>query len=485
MATYKIRGTSHNVIYPYFDESGGYKQQWESYDTELEAIQRKAFVDYLQKKKDREGMLKAVLDYKSKKTIEKIEKESKDVGSVFVSGEDNTGKTYRDLAQKWLPFYARKNRFKPTSYDSYNRNLANHILPYFGDWIASSISAEAVDAFVDYLSKKPCKGSKSHSKKASEIPALGSSSVVKCYNILMCSLETGKKWGYINEVPATAAPKEKWKKRNAWQPTQVYDAYVGIEEDQVLHLAVHIAFICSLRAGEVAGISVDKIDFYDRSMIIDRQLQRVSDESLAVLPANEVIHVFPKEVERSGSSLILQLPKTEKSVRKQYLTTPLLKEIKERLTQIDENKRIHGGEYHDYGLLICKPNGNPFDPKSFNRSFRQWQQANGIEDQIVFQGLRKSGQMHKIRESNYNYQLVADNAGHSPEVLLKHYDEARETEKRQLSSMVEIRFYGQEFKPEPVEAHPTDLTALMDAIKNNPDFSRQIVQVLLAGAVSV
>lgn len=59
-----------------------------------------------------------------------------------------------------------------------------------------------------------------------------------------------------------------------------------------------------------------------------------------------------------------------------------------------------------------------------------------LTDQIDLQGLRKSGQMHKIRLTKNNYQLVAANAGQSPEVLMHHYNEALEAEKQQLASMV-------------------------------------------------
>ena len=41
MATYKVRGNAHNVIYPYKTPDGAKKQQWETYETELEAVQRK------------------------------------------------------------------------------------------------------------------------------------------------------------------------------------------------------------------------------------------------------------------------------------------------------------------------------------------------------------------------------------------------------------------------------------------------------------
>ena len=50
MATYKVRGIAHNIIYPYRTEDGKVKHQWETYSTELEAMHRKAYIDYLQKR---------------------------------------------------------------------------------------------------------------------------------------------------------------------------------------------------------------------------------------------------------------------------------------------------------------------------------------------------------------------------------------------------------------------------------------------------
>ena len=61
MATYKVRGTAHNVIYPYRTEDG--KQQWETYSTELEAMQRKTYIDYLQKNRLRHEIQKAAAEY--------------------------------------------------------------------------------------------------------------------------------------------------------------------------------------------------------------------------------------------------------------------------------------------------------------------------------------------------------------------------------------------------------------------------------------
>ena len=69
---------------------------------------------------------------------------------------------------------------------------------------------------------------------------------------------------------------------------------LGEIEDPILHFAVHIAFVCSLRVGEVAGISCASIDFRHRSLWITQIVQRVSDKALQELPKEEIIKVLPK-----------------------------------------------------------------------------------------------------------------------------------------------------------------------------------------------
>lgn len=71
MATYKVRGTAHNVIYPYRTEDGKVKQQWETYSTELEAMQRKTYIDYLQKNRLRHEIQKAAVEYQCKRSVER------------------------------------------------------------------------------------------------------------------------------------------------------------------------------------------------------------------------------------------------------------------------------------------------------------------------------------------------------------------------------------------------------------------------------
>lgn len=488
MATYKARGDSHCIIYRCVTPEGK-KQQWETYTTELEALQRKAYIDYLQKNNLQDELSKTADDYKERRVAEKAAQEAVQGGKTVIpepavttpSGEDNTSKTYREFVEKWLPFQARKKLFSPNTYDSYASNLKNHIFPYFGERIMSTITSEDVDDFIDHLSHKPCKGSKSYHRSHEEIPTLASGTIKKCYNILTSGFPVAKKWRYVMEVPETTAPAEKWKKRKAWEPGQVYSVLSDIRQDKLLHLAVHIAFVCSLRAGEVAGLDLHTIDLHDGSLWITQQVQRVTDEALDVLPKDEIIRVFPKQTATAKRSLILKGPKTEGSHRKQYLTTPLLHEIRERLTQIKNDTAFLGDEYHDYGLLICQPDGRPIDPKHFDKWFKDYQRSLNIENQIEFQGLRKSGQMHKVRLTQNNYQLVAENSGQSPEVLMSNYNEALDSEKRALSVLIETSFYP----PDAVQSSTTvsEAKTILQSLSGNPELTRQILQSLLTGAV--
>ena len=89
--------------------------------------------------------------------------------------------------------------------------------------------------------------------------------------------------------------------------------------------------------------------------------------------------------------------------------------------------------------------------------------------------------MHKVRLSQNNYQLVAENGGQSPEVLMSNYNEALESEKRALSRLVEDSFYSPSEINTPVMED--DLASLLEKIQQDPVLSRQLLQTLLVGAV--
>ena len=167
--------------------------------------------------------------------------------------------------------------------------------------------------------------------------------------------------------------------------------------------------------------------------------------------------------------------KIRKNEVRLYLTAPLAFEIHERMAQIKKDKAYFDDLYSDYGLLLCQADGRPIDQKALGKAFKELQRSLQIpkEEQIEFQGLRKSGQMHKVRLTQNNYQLVAENSGQSPEVLMSNYNEAREIEKRALAAMVERSFY-----PEIAVSTP-QAASIMEVLNQNPDLAGQILKNLL------
>ncbi len=74
MATYTVRGNAHNIVYRIKTEEGDDKQQWETYDSKLEALQRKAYIDDLQEKKMYAALYVAATEYKKQRAEQQAAK---------------------------------------------------------------------------------------------------------------------------------------------------------------------------------------------------------------------------------------------------------------------------------------------------------------------------------------------------------------------------------------------------------------------------
>ena len=142
----------------------------------------------------------------------------------------------------------------------------------------------------------------------------------------------------------------------------VKQALDGIENPQ-LHLAVHLAFICSLRIGETVGLTWDDIDFDKNLIHVHRTLQRVSRESLQFIPQDDIIHIFPSKIANTNSTLVLKLPKTANSNRIIYLTPALRRELMLRKAMAAKQRAFAGEEYYDFNLVFALEDGFTVEPK--------------------------------------------------------------------------------------------------------------------------
>jgi integrase len=210
----------------------------------------------------------------------------------------------------------------------------------------------------------------------------------------------------------------------------------------------------------------------------------MTDKALKATAKEDILRVFPKKKGDSDTQLVLLTPKTEGSVRSLYLNKYLREDIEARLAQIEKDKQYYGDTYNDYGLLVCLPNGDPVERTRMQRWFKNWQTKTDVEVRIDMQGLRKSGAMYKLRLSDYDYQAVQLETGHStPNVLMEHYNEVMGSEKSHLAEKFENSFYaGRETK---TTAHDSSVEKLLQAVMADPEKFAMLSKLMALQTVQV
>lgn len=187
----------------------------------------------------------------------------------------------------------------------------------------------------------------------------------------------------------------------------------------MLHLAVHLAFICSLRIGETVALTWDDVDFDQNLIRVQRTLQRVSKESLDLLPKDDLMLQFPVKVPGSNSVLVLKTPKTTKSSRIVYLTPALRRELMLRKAMVAKQKAYAGDVYEDFNLVFSLEDGYPVEPKLCEKWFKLWQKRTAFNlPPLIFHELRHSSATYKLLESGGDVKLMQGDMNHASAAIL-------------------------------------------------------------------
>ena len=110
-------------------------------------------------------------------------------------------------------------------------------------------------------------------------------------------------------------PKEQRNSREIWTAETLLHA-LEVCEDDILSLAINLSFACSLRMGEMLGLTWDCVTIDDRSIeendaqiFVNKELQRVDTEAMLKLDGKEIIYTFPAVYNRGSTTLVLKTPK--------------------------------------------------------------------------------------------------------------------------------------------------------------------------------
>jgi len=412
MASIIKRKNRYSVVYSYTDENGLKKQKWETFSTNAEAKKRKTQVEFEQ-----------------------------DTGSFIVP----TAKTVSDLLEEYTSIYG-VNTWAMSTYEARRSTIFNYINPLIGDMQLEDVTPRTMDKF--YQSLLTVKTKVVNNRKPNN-EYLTAHTVREIHKLLRNAFNQGVKWELMSRNPVLNAtlPKEEHKQREIWTADTLFKALEVCDDDN-LALALNLAFSCSLRMGEMLGLTWDCIDILEDSIkngcayiSINKELQRVNRDALEQLGEKGVIFKFPPAFASTHTMLVLKEPKTKTSVRKVFLPKTVAKMLVRRREDIENLKELFGDEYTDYSLVFASSCGRPIEGQVINRALSKLIKEHGLPP-VVFHSFRHSSITYKLKLNGGDMKSVQGDSGHAQvKMVADVYSHIIDDDRRFNAQRFEEQFY--------------------------------------------
>lgn len=415
MASIVQKRGKYYVVYSYKTDSGEKKQKWEPCKTEADAKRKQKEIEY------------------------KI-----NLGVVAAP----KCKTVTDLLDEYVSLYG-KSKWSLSVYSANNSLISNYITPFIGKMLIADVSPRVLERYYQKLLQTEAVPRKSDAKFKKDKRMVGTSTVRDVHKLLKSAFTQAVKWEIIDRNPVILAevPKHVSKKREIWD----LDTLAKVNEvcpDPLLKLSINLSFACSLRMGELLGLTWDCVDITEESInaekafvFINKELQRVSKEALNELENKDVIATFPELMSNCKTQVVLKKPKTPTSVRKVYLPKSVAEMLQERKKELDKTKEMLGDEYHDYSLVICGQLGTPVEHRRIEKAFKDFIKNYDLPD-VVFHSLRHSSITYKLRLTGGDIKAVQGDSGHAQATMVTdQYSHILDESRKENAKLLENAFY--------------------------------------------
>ena len=412
MASIIKRKTKYSVVYTYTDSNGAKRQKWETCGSHAEAKKRKAEIEH-----------------------------QLDTGVFIPPSAD----TLSDFLDEYVSLYG-VNTWAPSTFDGHTALISNYIKPIIGDVKLDDINPRMITKF--YKDLQIVKAVPRYGQPEGEL--ISPNTIREIHKLLRNAFNQAVKWELMarNPVQNATVPKAEKHERNIWDAQTLMKA-LSLCDDPFLSLAINLAFACSLRMGELLGltwscvdISQDSIDHDCAYIYIDKELQRISRESLAQIGEKGIMFKFPTMRGCNSTVLALKEPKTKTSVRKVFLPRAVAEMLVERKKTIDELKELLGDEYRDYDLVFASTQGTPTEANYINRAFGKLIADNNLP-KVVFHSLRHTSTTYKLKLSGGDIKAVQGDTGHAQATMvMERYAHILDDDRRVNAARFQKEFYG-------------------------------------------
>jgi integrase len=243
------------------------------------------------------------------------------------------------VRELWLPTV--KSRVKPSTFDSYSRNLDLHILHRLGARQLRQITPSMLNRlYADLLADG--------NRKVSG--GLSAKTVRYIHTILHKALADAVDAGLIAINPAGRAKPPRPRARLAteiafWEPAELRE-FLKFVHGHRLEAAWHVAAMTGMRRGEVLGLRWKDVDFDAARISVRQALVSVAYEVIVSTPKNH--HARMIDLDEGTVHQLRAHQQRQQADRKEW-----------------------GSDYQDQGLVFCKVDGTPIHPHTFSQTFER------------------------------------------------------------------------------------------------------------------
>ena len=453
MASIVKRGSVYSVVYRYEDELGQSKQKWQKCASYKDAQKVKAEIEH--------GLLTG----------------------TFVAP---TQQTVAEFLEDFVKLYGEK-RWGVSMYMSSCALMRNYILPIIGRLKVQDITPRTVDQYIQTLRKTPAVSTKTH-KAATKY--LTDTNVEKIIKLLRCAFKQAVRWELIAKNPFDNAvlPRTRYNKRDIWDVDTIRKALDACESTR-LYLAINLAFACSLRMGEILGLTWDNVHITDADIaaddawiFIDKEIARATQQAIDAIGEKDIYHIFEPVMPGTATRVVLKRPKTESSIRKVWLPKTLAYILRKWQQSQAEIIDFLGDEYQNYGLVISLDNGRPVDERMIEKEFNKLKKTADLPN-VVFHSLRHSSTTYKLKLNHGDLKATQGDTGHAEvDMITRIYAHILDEDRKINAQKFESSFYS---NPDlrkvraPDEPPPAiDVATLIHELQNSPELANALAALL-------
>lgn len=455
MASIIKRKKSYSVVYNYTDENGKTKQKWETWHSYKDALKRKAEVENQQNN-----------------------------GTFLPPNNQKVS----DFLYDFVSTYGEK-KWGVSMYDGQTALIANYINPIIGNMAVQEITPRVVDKYIQTLQKPP---SVSRKNRKARTEYVTNQTIEKIIKLLRCAFKQAVRWELIGKNPFeyTVLPQTEYKKRDIWDAETIQ---IALDQctDSKLYIAMNLAFACSLRMGEILGLTWKNVHITDEDIAADNayvyveaELTRASKQAIEMLGEKDIYHIFVPLMPNTSTRLILKKPKTTSSIRKVWLPKTVAYILREWKKAQDELKGFLGDEYQDFDLVVALPNGRPCEDRIIEKEFNLLKKKAGLPN-VVFHSLRHSSTTYKLKLNHGDLKATQGDTGHAEiDMITKVYAHILDEDRKINAQKFESAFYSnpdlREVKPpqEQPQTQTLDLAALIEQLQKSPELASTLAALI-------